>query len=289
MTTQPLLNMGAPVKMRGSVPASPNKQVGLAKTLVKAIPVKNIVKDALALVKNGLPKAKVYAAEVVKNSKSGSKALQQKALKTYTTKSVGTGLDAGKGKFYQNFKKTAKYGVAGWGLASLMGGSEPTRAEVSPKPTPTPTPPKTKKPYVKKGGKATGNMKDYKIGSQERADEYTARGWKQDHTTKVTKKKEAKAIKQEPTKPAEIQIESRLDKPVIKAEAKAKSPKARRLANKGAKKTGKAAKKQAQADKASAAGNTRKAARKQKAADRKSRKADKKFRQADGAINPDQY
>jgi hypothetical protein len=146
-----------------------------------------------------------------------------------------------------------------------------------------------KKSYVKEGGTATGNMKDYKISSQERADEYTARGWKKDHTTKVAKKKDSKAIKQESTKPLKIQIESRLDKPVIKAEAKAKSPKARRLANKGAKKTGKAAKKQAQADKASAAGNTRKAARKQKAADRKSRKADKKFRQADGAINPDQY
>jgi hypothetical protein len=41
------------------------------------------------------------------------------------------------------------------------------------------------KPYVKAGGKSTGNMKDYAIGSQERRDEYTARGWKQDSTTKV--------------------------------------------------------------------------------------------------------
>ena len=49
------------------------------------------------------------------------------------------------------------------------------------------TAPKTnkKKPYVKKGGKATGNMKDYKIGSKERRAEYEARGWKQDDTTKV--------------------------------------------------------------------------------------------------------
>ena len=44
---------------------------------------------------------------------------------------------------------------------------------------------KKNKSYVKKGGKATGNMKDYKLGSQERADEYTARGWAQDATTKV--------------------------------------------------------------------------------------------------------
>ena len=39
--------------------------------------------------------------------------------------------------------------------------------------------------YVKPGGKATGSMKDYKIGSQSRMDEYTARGWAQDDTTKL--------------------------------------------------------------------------------------------------------
>ena len=32
--------------------------------------------------------------------------------------------------------------------------------------------------------KATGNMKDYPIGSSERYKEYEARGWKQDATTK---------------------------------------------------------------------------------------------------------
>ena len=52
--------------------------------------------------------------------------------------------------------------------------------------------------YIKPGGKATGSMKDYKIGSQARRDEYTARGWKQDATTKGTKglvKQKAKTIK----------------------------------------------------------------------------------------------
>ena len=51
--------------------------------------------------------------------------------------------------------------------------------------------------YVKPGGKATGSMKDYKIGSQARRDEYTARGWKQDATTKGTKgliKQKAKTV-----------------------------------------------------------------------------------------------
>jgi len=40
------------------------------------------------------------------------------------------------------------------------------------------------KPYVKPGGKATGKMKDYPIGSKERYQEYEARGWAHDDTTK---------------------------------------------------------------------------------------------------------
>jgi len=43
---------------------------------------------------------------------------------------------------------------------------------------------KSKGAYVKKGGKATGNMKDYAIGSKGRYNEYESRGWKQDDTTK---------------------------------------------------------------------------------------------------------
>ena len=41
-----------------------------------------------------------------------------------------------------------------------------------------------KKVYVKPGGKATGKMKDYAIGSKSRYNEYESRGWKQDDTTK---------------------------------------------------------------------------------------------------------
>ena len=40
------------------------------------------------------------------------------------------------------------------------------------------------KPYVKPGGKATGSIKDYAIGSKERYAEYEARGWAHDATTK---------------------------------------------------------------------------------------------------------
>ena len=42
-----------------------------------------------------------------------------------------------------------------------------------------------KKPYVKEGGKSTGNIKDYKMGSDQRRDEYDARGWAHDDSTLV--------------------------------------------------------------------------------------------------------
>lgn len=44
--------------------------------------------------------------------------------------------------------------------------------------------PAAPKPYVKKGGKATGFIKDYAIGSEARRKEYDARGWKYDETIK---------------------------------------------------------------------------------------------------------
>ena len=45
------------------------------------------------------------------------------------------------------------------------------------------------KPYVKKGGKATGKMADYKLQSDKRKAEYDARGWKYDDTIKGYDKK----------------------------------------------------------------------------------------------------
>lgn len=52
--------------------------------------------------------------------------------------------------------------------------------------TPPATPPasKPKKPWVKKGGKATGKMKDYALYSEARRKEYDARGWTYDDTIK---------------------------------------------------------------------------------------------------------
>ena len=47
--------------------------------------------------------------------------------------------------------------------------------------------------YVKPGGKATGKMGDYALNSQARRDEYDARGWAHDKTTKVAEAKAAPA------------------------------------------------------------------------------------------------
>lgn len=53
--------------------------------------------------------------------------------------------------------------------------------------------------WVKTGGKATGKIKDYAIGSKERYDEYEARGWAHDDTTKGYKPKKDTSVKAQKT------------------------------------------------------------------------------------------
>ena len=83
-------------------------------------------------------------------------------------------------------------------------------------------------------------MKDYKIGSQKRRDEYTARGWKQDKTTAVKggakKKKVADPVigKSEPTK--KVAITTKLDptkKTKVTSAPKETSKRAAKLRAKG--------------------------------------------------------
>jgi hypothetical protein len=296
--TQPLLNVGAAVKMKAP---SPNKQV-VAKLGGKL--VKEAGKRLLPAVKNTLPKVKSYTAEVIgKGSKGAGRKVQKNisdaSYKNAKASTAGTGLNV--------LKKAAKYGMFGVGTAiatNLMdyfsGGDDgpTTPTTTTPTTTPTTTTPTTtetkkkNKPYVKKGGKATGNMKDYKLNSQARRDEYTARGWKQDDTTKVARKK-AEKVNTITAKP--VSIDNKISADPSKVAAKKQTSgkvstynkvKAAKLAKDGARKTGKAFKKQSQADEARAEGNTRKANRKQKAADRKTLKASKKFSQAAGAIQP---
>ena len=285
---QPLLNVGAPVKMKAP---SPNKQV-VARLGGKL--VKEVGKRFLPAVKNTLPKVKSYTAEVIGKGSKGARRKVQKNISDASYKNVKSSTA---GAVVPFIKKAAKYGMFGVGTAIAAnmydyfsgGDDEPTT------PTTTPTTTETKKknkPYVKKGGTATGNMKDYKLNSQARRDEYTARGWKQDDTTKVARKK-AEKVNTLTAKPVSIDNKISADPPKVAAKKQTSGKvstynkvKAAKLAKDGARKTGKASKKQSQADEARAEGNTRKANRKQKAADRKTLKASKKFSQAAGAVQP---
>tara|TARA_R110000868_G_scaffold22624_4_gene92696 strand:+ start:15788 stop:16183 length:396 start_codon:yes stop_codon:yes gene_type:complete len=74
--------------------------------------------------------------------------------------------------------------------------------------------------YVKPGGKATGSMKDYKIGSQSRMDEYTARGWAQDDTTKAVEKPRAKVRAVDTIKTAEVKAVSNVEKKSVTLQTK---------------------------------------------------------------------
>ena len=290
--TQPLLNVGGPVKMKAP---SPNKQV-VSKLGGKL--VKEVGKRFLPAVKNTLPKVKSYTAEVIGKGSKGARRKVQKNISDASYKNVksstgGTAIDLIQAARYGGM---ALAGVVGKKMYDYFSGGddEPTTPTTTPTTT-TPTTTETKKknkPYVKKGGKATGNMKDYKLNSQARRDEYAARGWKQDDTTKVAKKK-AEKVNTLTAKPVSIDNKISADPPKVAAKKQTSGKvstynkvKAAKLAKDGVRKTGKASKKQSQADEARAEGNTRKANRKQKAADRKTLKASKKFSQAAGAIQP---
>ena len=141
----------------------------------------------------------------------------------------------------------------------------------------------SKKPYVKKGGKSTGNIKDYKSGSQARRDEYTARGWKQDSTTTVAK----------PAKTKKIDISNKAGNTEPVAKTVKLAPKTYEVPKTKTKneirKNKSIDKKQSKADKARANGNLKKAARKEKAIDKKKARIAKRGGyqgQASNAIKP---
>lgn len=88
----------------------------------------------------------------------------------------------------------------------------PSRGQIITSTTPKSQP---KKPYVKKGGKATGFIKDYAIGSDARRKEYDARGWKYDETIKGYDKSGSK-IKNTP-------VDSIIKKPIASSPAAPKA------------------------------------------------------------------
>ena len=130
---------------------------------------------------------------------------------------------------------------------------------------------RTEESNKKPGGKATGSMKDYKIGSAERYNEYEARGWKQDDTTKGGEpRKKAKTVASN-SKGADIKVEA--EKPKVSL---AKPTKKVEPTKKQARKTKSINKKLDKAKAARDAGNIKKAERKERAAKRKAARVARK-------------
>jgi len=111
--------------------------------------------------------------------------------------------------------------------------------------------------WVKTGGKATGKIKDYAVGSEARYKEYEARGWAHDDTTKGYKPKKDTSVK------------------VTKKESKKKLDIAQAELNKQKAKKQQAKKSTVVRDAIETGKNTRKATRKTKRAAKQADKAAK--------------
>lgn len=131
--------------------------------------------------------------------------------------------------------------------------------------------PASPKPYVKKGGKATGSIKNYAVGSDARRKEYDARGWAYDNTIKKPKttKPAVSSIKPKPT--------SITSKP--KATALTSAPKTTTSKPKT-----KSSKIKAKGEAALASGNVKKAQRIRKRYDRVTKKENKRAAKSGGSI-----
>ena len=243
MTTQPVLNMGAPVKMKRT-PAKKSlvgNQDQLPANLqadIKAAPGKMYDSPAKVDKKYLTPYREKVALR--KDRASYEKQVRQDALDK--SKPLSEYLPTTRKAVQKRMKSfQSKFGARVEGEKGWAADDAKRKKEDSVKVDPVKVDPKkTTKSYVKKGGTATGNMKDYKIGSQKRRDEYTARGWKQDKTTAVKggakKKKVADPVigKSEPTK--KVAITTKLDptkKTKVTSAPKETSKRAAKLRAKG--------------------------------------------------------
>lgn len=138
-------------------------------------------------------------------------------------------------------------------------------------PASAPKKPVAPKPYVKKGGKATGSIKNYAIGSEARRKEYDARGWAYDSTIKKPKaaKSVASAIKSKPVSIATPKPTASTSIPTAKPKATVSTPKA------------KSSKIREKGEIALATGNVKKAQRLRKRYDRIKKRENKKAGIAD--------
>jgi hypothetical protein len=249
---QPLLDMGAPVKVKAS---------SVAKLKVPSkILEKNRAKNKALREQAESPRMLKNSRQDIANRKKVAPKKEKKvpeptATDAKTLKIRKEGLEGMAAHSEARKNKTLK--IRKEGLEGMATDDKARKNKTGQyKPT-------TKKPYVKKGGKATGNIKDYKSGSQARRDEYTARGWKQDATTAVAK----------PAKTKKIDISNKAGNTEPVAKTVKLAPKTYEVPKTKTKneirKNKSIDKKQSKADKARANGNLKKAARKEKAIDKK--------------------
>ena len=288
MITQPLLDMGAPVKMKMSSPAKQTnaqdfssqyeaQQKAKADQKAKAIKAKkekdvasynqrldsyrsnvlSLDSDTKRAASNKNPKEMDILMRAA-NRKSKNIQKFEKNLFDYDTK--------------KNPSLTEGYTAKEYALAKAKG---TYKSKAKKKETVS-----TDKEKNTTGKKYNTSMKNFKVGSQARRDEYTRRGWKQDETTKVARKK-AEPVSTITTKPVSIDNKASVD--VVKATKKTTT-------NKDARKNKSIDKKQNKADIARAKGNEKKALRKEKAIEKKKARLLKRkgstYSQAANAINP---
>lgn len=270
--TQPLLNVGAPVKMKQ---ASPYKQTTDGGDFSKAYESQQLAKTTAANEAKAKKAAENKASYNQKLKNYRSDVLSQDSNKSNIAKEYRKSGRAGdiaardsrrQGESISSFEKnlfdydTKKNSKLTEGYTAKEYAMSKAKGTTKNKTTTTPTTETTTTPGSSGSTKKySASMKNFKSGSQARRDEYTRRGWKQDATTKVARKK-AKPVSTITAKP--VSIDNKLSTATIKTPPKTST-------KKEARKNGSIDKKQNKADIARAAGNEKKALRKERAIEKK--------------------
>ena len=294
--TQPLLNVGAPVKMKAPTPA---KQTSAGGDFSKAYEANQL--------------AKTTAVNEAKAKKTAeSKANYNKKLTDYRSNLLSQ--DSNKSNIAKEYRKSGRAGDIAARDSRRQGESiskfEKNLFDYDSKKNPKLTEGYTAKSYAlskakgttktikttddsstggsSTGGSSTGgsskkyknSMKNFKTGSQARKDEYTRRGWKQDDTTKVARKK-TEPVSTITARP--VSISNKSPEVVVKVTKKTTT-------KKDARKNKSIDKKQNKANIARAKGNEKKALRKERAIEKKKARMSKRkgstYSQGANAIDP---
>jgi len=294
--TQPLLNVGAPVKMK--VP-SPNKQTSAGEDFSKAYEANQLAKTTAANEAKAKKASENKANYNKKLTDYRSNLLSQDSNKSNIAKEYRKSSRAGDiaardyrrqgesiSKFEKNLfdydskknpKLTEGYTAKSYALSKAKGDTKKIKTTVDSSTSDSSTGDSSTDNSSKK---YKTNMKNFKVGSQARRDEYTKRGWKQDSTTKVARKK-AEPVSTITAKPVSIDNKASVD--VVKTTKKTTT-------KKDARKNKSIDKKQNKADIARAKGNEKKALRKEKAIEKKKARLSKRkgsiYSQSANAIDP---